>query len=114
MPGRRESRKAARQAPSASSPVAALVRQHWPAAVAVALVGSGGVLGLALIFPGGSIATPLNQWQGRALGWTAPLLATWLTAIGVVLLAHHLRPETTMPWRRALGAAIASVTAIAL
>src|SRR5215207_8714224 len=81
----------------------ALVRSawpHWPWAAALILVASGGVLGLALVFPGGSVATPLNAWQGRMLGWAAPLLACWLTAVGVAVLWRHLQPEVHLPWRR--------------
>jgi hypothetical protein len=114
MPTRREGRKPARRPPAKPSPVAGLLRAHWPMAVAVLLVGSGGVLGLALVFPGGSIATPLNVIQGHLLGWTAALLALWLTAVGVVLLSHHLRPDTHLPWRRAVGALLASVALVAL
>src|SRR5438874_249654 len=114
MPTRREGRKPARRPPPKPSPAKRLLRAHWPMAVAVLLVGSGGVLGLALVFPGGSIATPLNLTQGRLLGWTAGLLALWLTAVGVVLLSHHLRPDTRLPWRRAVGALLASVALVAL
>src|SRR5712692_8515824 len=71
-----------------------LVRTQWPMALAVLLVGGGGTLGLALVFPGGTIATPLNAWQGWLLGWTAPLLAAWLTAAGGTGLWRHMRPDT--------------------
>src|SRR4051794_7687695 len=104
MPNRREGRAPARRAPAKPSPLARLATAHWPAALAVLLVGGGGVLGLALVFPGGSIATPLNVWQRQLLGWTAPILALWLTASGVVLLTHHLRPDTPVPYWRATGA----------
>src|SRR3954463_1724601 len=114
MPTRREGRKPARRPPPKPSPAERSLRGHWPMAVAVLLVGSGGVLGLALVFPGGSIATPLNLLQVRLLGWTAGLLGLWLTAAGVVLLLHHLRPDTRLPWRRAAGALLASVALVAL
>src|SRR5947207_8696700 len=114
MPTRREGRKPARRPPTKPPLAERVLRAHWPMAVAVLLVGSGGVLGLALVFPGGSIATPLNLVQGRLLGWTAALLALWLTAVGVVLLSHHLRPDTRLPWRRAAGALLASAALVAL
>src|SRR5436190_1828927 len=114
MPTRREGRKPARRPQNEPSLAERMLRAHWPMVVAVWLVGSGGVLGLALIFPGGSIATPLNLTQGYLLGWTAGLLALWLTAVGVVLLSHHLRPDTHLPWRRAAGALLASVALVAL
>src|SRR5581483_6956047 len=117
MPARREGRKPTGRSGRSPSPpplAARLARQHWPFAVAVLLVGAGGVLGLALIFPGGSIATPLNALQGRLLGWTAPLLALWLTTTGVILFAHHLRPDTRVPWQRGTGALITSVALVAL
>src|SRR5918912_1512073 len=114
MPARREGRKPKGRPPPKPPLLSRLARQHWPFVAAVLLVASGGVLGLALVFPGGSIATPLNALQGRLLGWTAALLALWLTAIGVVLLAHHLRPDTPVPWRRGAGALAASLALVAL
>src|SRR5579884_2001728 len=114
MPPRRGGRKPKGRLPSKPPLVARLTRRHWPFLVAVLLVGGGGMLGLALVFPGGSIATPLNTLQGQLLGWTAPLLALWLTAVGVVLLSHHLRPDTGVPWRRAAGALAATLALVAL
>src|SRR3954466_11498929 len=109
MPTRREGRKPARRPPPKPSPAERSLRGHWPMAVAVLLVGSGGVLGLALVFPGGSEAPPLNLLQVRLLGWTAGLLGLSLPAAGVVLLLHHLRCDTRLPWRRAVVRVRASV-----
>src|SRR5262245_58030441 len=91
-----------------------LVRAQWPMALAVMLVGGGGTLGLSLVFPGGTIATPLSTWQGRLLGWTAPLLAVWLTAAGGTVLWRHLRADTRVPWLRVAGAALASAAIVGL
>src|SRR5579885_2838033 len=109
MPPRRGGRKPKGRLPSKPPLVARLTRRHWPF-----LVAGGGMLVLSLVFPGGSIATPLNTLQGQLLGWTAPLLALWLTAVGVVLLSHHLRPDTGVPWRRAAGALAATLALVAL
>jgi S-DNA-T family DNA segregation ATPase FtsK/SpoIIIE len=117
MAARREGPRPLRRPPkprpglARERPLAAVWRRlalEWPWAFAVALVGSGGVLGLALVFPGGAIATPLNVWQGRLLGWTAPLVALWLTAGGIAVLWCHLRPETRLPWRRLVGVTLLS------
>src|SRR4051812_44767815 len=116
MPARREGAKTVRRPPAKPrgsgglgrglATLASTVAPHWPWVLAVLLVGSGGILGLALVFPGGSIATPLNVWQSQVLGWAAPLLAFWLTVFGVAVLWCHLQPEATLPLGRALGAAV--------
>src|SRR5215210_7378208 len=111
MAVRRESVRAPRRPPpvkprasgSLGKAVAALwsrARPRWPWALAVLLVGGGGVLGLALTFPGGSVAQPLHDRQAEWLGWAAPLLGLWLTALGVAVLGRHLRPDMSLPWPR--------------
>src|SRR5581483_1697182 len=87
---------------------------HWPWALAVLLVGSGGVLGLALVAREGSIAQRLYAWQLTWLGWTAALLPLWLTALGGAVLMRHLRPDAALPWRRGIGAALASAAFVGL
>ena len=87
---------------------------HWPWLVAGTLVGSGGVLGLALVVREGTVATRLHDRQVELLGWTAPLLALWLTALGVAVLCCHLRPDSRLPWWRGLGAALVSAALVGL
>ena len=113
MAGRRAGRKGARTA-SPLAPLQRLAVAYWPLAVAVLLVGSGGVFGLALLFPGGTLATPLHDWQQRALGWTAPLVALWLSAAGGAVLWWHLRPTDPLPLLRVVGTAGMSLALIGL
>ncbi|HLH22196.1 MAG TPA: DNA translocase FtsK [Chloroflexota bacterium] len=125
MAVRRESARAPRRPPAGKSrPSGGLGKAlgglwraawpRWPWALAVLLVGAGGVLGLALVFPGGRLATPLHDQQTLLLGWTAPLLALWLTVLGSALLLRCLQPEVALPWPRGVGAALASVALVGL
>src|SRR3954470_10264013 len=108
----RASRRSATAAPARASgglgqALGALWRAagpQWPWALAVLLVGSGGILGLALIVREGSVAQRLYGWQPAARGWTAVLLPLWLTILGGGLLMRHLRPDAALPWLRGLGA----------
>ncbi|HLI26368.1 MAG TPA: DNA translocase FtsK [Chloroflexota bacterium] len=113
MAGRRAGRKRARPRPL-SAALQHWAAANWPLGLAVLLVGSGGVLGLAVLFPGGSLATLLHEWQRRALGWAAPLLALWLTAAGAAVLWWHLRPDARLPLSRVVGAVGATVALLGL
>jgi S-DNA-T family DNA segregation ATPase FtsK/SpoIIIE len=112
--GRRAGRKRARPIPPIGAALQRWAAASWPLGLAVLLVGSGGVLGLAVLFPGGSLATQLHEWQRRALGWTAPLLGLWLTAAGAAVLWWHLRPDTRLPPGRVVGAGAATVALLGL
>jgi DNA segregation ATPase FtsK/SpoIIIE, S-DNA-T family len=87
---------------------------QWPWGVATLLVGAGGLLGLALMFPGGSVARPLHDRQVELFGWTAPLLAFWLTVLGVAVLLRYLRPDAARPGWRGVGAALTSISPVGL
>jgi S-DNA-T family DNA segregation ATPase FtsK/SpoIIIE len=89
-------------------------RAYGPTLLAVLCVAGGAILGLALAFPGGSIAAPLNALQGWLLGWSAPLVAVWLVGSGLGILWWRLHPERPVPWRRLLGAVVATVALVAL
>src|SRR5579884_324125 len=108
MPPRRPGRKPPRRSPSHVAAVLHAAWARWPLALAILLIGSGGVLGLALVFPGGRISLPLSGAQRSLLGWTAPLIAVWLTAAGALVLQRYLQPATRLPGRQLAGAGLAS------
>jgi S-DNA-T family DNA segregation ATPase FtsK/SpoIIIE len=108
MPPRRPGRKVPRHAPSRAAAILQAARARWPLALAVLLLGSGGILGLALVFPGGRVSLPLSSAQRFLLGWTAPLIAVWLTAAGALVLQRYLQPATRLPSRQLAGGGLAS------
>jgi S-DNA-T family DNA segregation ATPase FtsK/SpoIIIE len=108
MPPRRPGRRVPRHAPSRAAAILHAARARWPLALAVLLLGSGGILGLALVFPSGRVSLPLSSAQRFLLGWTAPLIAVWLTVAGALVLQRYLQPATRLPSRQLVGGGLAS------